>query len=112
MGIKQRRAAVAAAAQLVIDQSAGPEELRTALTEWLRVKDNGALAGAAGSRVEAALKGVSTGDVNTVGGAALAHIAGNTDMLDKPSVWIVGGDGWAYDVRGWSGGWSGVGVAL
>jgi len=22
----------------------------------------------------------------------------NTDCLDKPSVWIVGGDGWAYDV--------------
>lgn len=31
----------------------------------------------------------------------------NTDLLDKPSVWIVGGDGWAYDVsrllRPWPG---------
>ena len=22
----------------------------------------------------------------------------NTDLLDKPSMWVIGGDGWAYDV--------------
>jgi hypothetical protein len=101
MGVKQRRAALAAAAEVAVAQSAGSEELRAALGEWLKVKDNGALAGAASAQVEAALKASPPpSDVNTAGGAALAHIYGNTDMLDKPSVWIVGGDGWAYDVSG------------
>lgn len=64
-----------------------------------QVKENGALSGPAGERVEAALKAMGPlGDANTAGGAALAHVAGNTDLLEKPSVWIIGGDGWAYDV--------------
>jgi hypothetical protein len=99
MGIKQRRAALAAAAEVVVEQGVGSADLREALAEWIKVRDNGALAGAAGARVEASLKALGDrGDVNTAGGAALAHVAGNTDLLDKPSVWIVGGDGWAYDV--------------
>ncbi|KAI8468670.1 MAG: thiamine diphosphate-binding protein [Monoraphidium minutum] len=99
MGIKQRREALAAAAEVVVAQGAGPQDLRDALAEWLQVKENGALAGAAADRVEAALKALPPrGDVGTAGGAALAHVAGNTDLLDKPSVWIVGGDGWAYDI--------------
>ena len=99
MGIKQRRAALAAAARVVVDEGAGGEELRAALSEWLEVRDNGALAGAAAARVEAALASTpAPASVDTAAGAALAHVRGNTDLLDKPSVWIVGGDGWAYDI--------------
>jgi hypothetical protein len=190
MGIKQRREALAAAAEVVVSQGVGSEELRAALGEWLKVraarmrrggirggltpgrrhmqpvqrecragflcrfwaaslwrllikmshscmlhsgstpsmpffeflnfetckigatagtklespqvKENGALAATAGRAVEAALGALpaaARGDVATAGGAALAHVAGNVDLLDKPSVWIIGGDGWAYDVR-------------
>ncbi|KIZ02108.1 putative pyruvate-flavodoxinoxidoreductase [Monoraphidium neglectum] len=101
MGIKQRREALAAAAEVVVSQGVGSEELRAALGEWLKVKENGALAATAGRAVEAALGALpaaARGDVATAGGAALAHVAGNVDLLDKPSVWIIGGDGWAYDI--------------
>ena len=27
-----------------------------------------------------------------------ACLQNNTDLLDKPSMWVIGGDGWAYDV--------------
>lgn len=37
MGVKQRRAALAAAAQVVIDNGAGSGQLREALGEWLKV---------------------------------------------------------------------------
>lgn len=31
-------------------------------------------------------------------GALQYLAAGSKDLLEKPSVWIVGGDGWAYDI--------------
>lgn len=37
MGVKQRRAALAAAAEVVVAQGAGSDELRAALAEWLKV---------------------------------------------------------------------------
>ncbi|GAB4824108.1 hypothetical protein N2152v2_011154 [Parachlorella kessleri] len=117
MGIKQRRAAVAEAAK----EGAGSEALRTALQEWLPVKDVGPLAGPAGKAVAAALNALETtpttpatsttigqgsggpGDgggegVSEAGREAVRYLAANLDLLDKPSVWIVGGDGWAYDI--------------
>lgn len=103
-GLKQRRQALAAAAQVVITEGSGSEDLRTALAEWLPLKDNGALAGPAGAAVAAALAALpaEAGDngaaPSAAGVGALAFLQDHTDLLDKPSVWIVGGDGWAYDV--------------
>ncbi|EFN55341.1 hypothetical protein CHLNCDRAFT_134349 [Chlorella variabilis] len=104
MGVKQRRAALEAAAKVVVGEGAGTPELRAALAEWLPIKDNGALAGTAAAAVAAALpaaNGNGNGNgavVSEAARGALAYIQNNTDLLDKPSVWIVGGDGWAYDI--------------
>jgi pyruvate/2-oxoacid:ferredoxin oxidoreductase beta subunit len=36
-------------------------------------------------------------------GALQFLAAAGKDLLEKPSVWIVGGDGWAYDIGEWCG---------
>jgi pyruvate/2-oxoacid:ferredoxin oxidoreductase beta subunit len=38
-------------------------------------------------------------------GALQFLAAAGKDLLEKPSVWIVGGDGWAYDIGEWCGCW-------
>jgi pyruvate-ferredoxin/flavodoxin oxidoreductase len=92
----------------LLQEGAGSEALRAALSEWLPGKDSGLLAGPAAKVVAAALaaegadgaEGAVAG-ADGAGGAgaeALRYLKANTDLLDKPSVWIVGGDGWAYDV--------------
>lgn len=57
MGVKQRRDALEAAAKLVLAEGAGSPALRSALAEWLPVRDNGALAGTAAAAVLAAVQG-------------------------------------------------------
>lgn len=108
MGLKQRRNALEAAAKVVIEEGAGSSGLRKALEEWLPVKDNGALAGLASTEVQAQLQAITSGVQTSKSGSfsfaspagqgALDFLENNMDLLDKPSVWIVGGDGWAYDI--------------
>lgn len=103
-GIKKRREALAAAARVVVQEGAGTPGLRAALEEWLPVRDNGALVPIAAKAVQEALgecggRGTGLAAPTTASGeGALAFLQSNTDLLDKPSVWIVGGDGWAYDI--------------
>ncbi|GAB4822569.1 hypothetical protein N2152v2_009615 [Parachlorella kessleri] len=98
-GLKQRREALEAAAHVVVQEGAGTEQLRAALTEWIPVRSNGALAGPASEGVKAALAACADANgAESAGANALRFLQANTDLLDKPSVWIVGGDGWAYDI--------------
>ena len=51
----------------------------------------------ASAKIKAALPSAlesASGDVL----AGLKYVADNTDILVKKSVWIIGGDGWAYDI--------------
>lgn len=43
MGIKQRREALAASAEVVVAQGAGSQELRDALADWVKVRRAGAV---------------------------------------------------------------------
>lgn len=104
MGIKQRRDALAAAAKVAVQEGTGTPAFRAALEEWLPVRDNGALAPIAAKAVQEALAECGgrgngkTAPSTDSGAGALAFLQNNVDLLDKPSVWIVGGDGWAYDI--------------
>ncbi|WIA36898.1 hypothetical protein OEZ86_008144 [Tetradesmus obliquus] len=97
MGLKQRRASYANAVKsLVADGSVGSAELRIALEEWLQVMDNGLLC----HQASLALTPLLEAEAAAPGapGALQYLAAGSKDLLEKPSVWIVGGDGWAYDI--------------
>ncbi len=74
-----------------------PAALREALALWLKVKEEGDLSLKAADRVKDLLE---TGLEHTFGEskALLKAIDENKDLLPKRSIWIIGGDGWAYDI--------------
>jgi len=89
MAVKQRRAKLADLLAKVAD-SAASAEIKAKAAEWLAGKDDAKASRAAGD----ALKTLLTGAKDPL----LAEIAAMGDMLTKKSVWIFGGDGWAYDI--------------
>ncbi|HCH74313.1 MAG TPA: pyruvate:ferredoxin (flavodoxin) oxidoreductase [Clostridiales bacterium] len=66
------------------------EKTNAAFAAWLEGKDDAEKSKAAAELVKAAMK-----DEKAEG---LDYIRENLDCLVKPSIWIFGGDGWAYDI--------------
>ncbi|MBA2133241.1 pyruvate:ferredoxin (flavodoxin) oxidoreductase [Capillibacterium thermochitinicola] len=72
-------------------------ELKTAFTEWLEGKDNAEASRKAGDKIKALIDSAvaqAGGEMKEV----LTAIAGMKDLYTKKSIWIIGGDGWAYDI--------------
>ena len=92
LGVRQIREGLAANMKSLIEKDIDAN-LKDAFNAWLEVKDNGKESVAASNKVIEALENV---DVDSE--PMLAHIKKNKDYLVKPSQWIVGGDGWAYDI--------------
>jgi len=91
LAMKARRTRLARLATEAAAGSVTPA-LKDALLAWVAAKDD-----AAGSR--------TTGDAlasllakEAAGHAALAEILAMRDLFTKKSVWVLGGDGWAYDI--------------
>ena len=61
-----------------------------AFDEWIANKDDAAASKVAAEKVKAAVAGENA--------EQLDYIKNNLDCLVKPSIWIFGGDGWAYDI--------------
>ena len=73
------------------------DKLKAALENWLNVYDDAAGSKAAAKEIEALLPAAvkaAKGDLKT----ELNYIEEEKDCLVKKSVWIFGGDGWAYDI--------------
>ncbi|MBG0789670.1 MAG: pyruvate:ferredoxin (flavodoxin) oxidoreductase [Desulfovibrionaceae bacterium] len=64
--------------------------LKTKLNKWVKAKDDAEESKAAGEALKAALKGTRK--------KLLKEIASMSDLFTKPSIWVFGGDGWAYDI--------------
>ena len=67
-------------------------EIKAALSDWLASKDIAEGSCVAGERLVSMLE-PSTGNNDT-----LKQILSMKDLLTKKSIWIFGGDGWAYDI--------------
>ncbi len=72
-------------------------ELKNAFTQWLEGKDEAKASRKAGDQIKALIDSAAAqagGEMKEV----LTAIAGMKDIYTKKSVWIIGGDGWAYDI--------------
>jgi len=66
------------------------EEAKEACEEWLANKDNAEGSKAAAKKLLAVVEGKDC--------ELCKSIAGKADLMVKKSIWIFGGDGWAYDI--------------
>ena len=71
-----------------------PEDMKAIFTEWLESRTDGEKSKAASEKVLSVLNR----DIGPEGNRLLAEVACRADYLVKKSVWIFGGDGWAYDI--------------
>lgn len=92
LGVAQIREKIAdlmkAAIQSDIDQ-----KVKDAFQKWLAVKDDGEASKAAVKVIFEVLK-----DCDYKGNQIIEQIMEKKDFLIKRSFWIIGGDGWAYDI--------------
>jgi pyruvate-ferredoxin/flavodoxin oxidoreductase len=92
MAVMQRRAKLADLAHEALKGDL-PEEIRAALRGWVENRDDAALSAKYGEDfVDALARDAANPD------RLLTEIIGMSDMFTKKSVWIFGGDGWAYDI--------------
>ncbi|MDL2272037.1 pyruvate:ferredoxin (flavodoxin) oxidoreductase [Desulfovibrio sp. OttesenSCG-928-I05] len=90
MAYSQRRDKLA---DLVKEAMAGdiPADLKEAMQAWLDVMNKGAESKAAGEEVLARMSSAPDSEL-------LHEIWHMSDLFTKKSVWVFGGDGWAYDI--------------
>ncbi|HHX01168.1 MAG TPA: pyruvate:ferredoxin (flavodoxin) oxidoreductase [Firmicutes bacterium] len=74
-----------------------PADLKAAFGAWLEDPQDAKNTRAAAAQIKAALPGALKAARGTVA-EGLKFVADNADILVKKSIWIVGGDGWAYDI--------------
>ena len=95
LGMVQRRAKLKETAAEAIELLSG--EIKDALSAWLETANDGEKS----KETSAALRAVLPGSVAAASGnekELLTYIQENEDLLIKKSIWIIGGDGWAYDI--------------
>ncbi len=92
LGQKAIRERLIAAVEEILSRDTAPSELKSAAENFLATKDNGETNEAATKALVAELEKVADKCEHC------AAILAEKDYLSKKSVWIFGGDGWAYDI--------------
>ena len=72
------------------------DKVKEAFHDWLHYKEDGDASREAGEKVLKALEDFTSTDAEIM--QLVEDIKQNSDYLTKRSVWLVGGDGWAYDI--------------
>jgi pyruvate-ferredoxin/flavodoxin oxidoreductase len=89
MAVNQRRKQLAdhISSAMTMDLN---DDLKNAFADWLANSEDPEISRKAGDRIKAMIAGQNDG--------LLGDIAADADLLTKKSLWIFGGDGWAYDI--------------
>ena len=95
LGVKQMRNKLEAIMQELVAMDID-SDAKAVFTEWLETKELGAASKVASEKVLALLENNSIEDAKAK--ALLAEIEDKKDYLVKRSVWMLGGDGWSYDI--------------
>ncbi|HKL99963.1 MAG TPA: pyruvate:ferredoxin (flavodoxin) oxidoreductase [Mobilitalea sp.] len=72
------------------------ERIKEAFHDWIHYKEDGKASEEASKKVLDVLENFVSTDVELV--QLINEIKENKDYLNKRSIWLVGGDGWAYDI--------------
>ena len=96
LAVKQRRAKLADTIRALAEKWAEYAEGKAACEEWLAGMDEAKLSQAAADKLLACVK--ACGSCGCDCDALCKEVIENADMLVKKSIWIFGGDGWAYDI--------------
>ncbi|PKM72508.1 MAG: pyruvate:ferredoxin (flavodoxin) oxidoreductase [Firmicutes bacterium HGW-Firmicutes-16] len=98
-GVKQRRATVIEEVKNIAEGSDTPNELKQAAQNWIDGKDNPTSSKMTSKELEAMLlKHMREQGEVREGSENLKKLYEERDMFVKPSFWVFGGDGWAYDI--------------
>ena len=96
LGVKQMRNKIAETMQTLLTMDIC-ESAKEAFNAWLEVREDGEASKAASEKVLEVLAGTCSCADEEVK-SLLAEIESRKDYLVKRSQWILGGDGWAYDI--------------
>jgi pyruvate-ferredoxin/flavodoxin oxidoreductase len=96
LGVSQRREKLADQIRKVLKEEVS-SELKEACTEWIEHFNDGNLSKELGRKIEEQIELEIMGREGS-GSSLLYDILDRTDYLTKKSIWIIGGDGWAYDI--------------
>jgi len=91
LGTSARRDKLANYVRKALEENKVEGELRELLEKWLEVMHNGDECKPVSLRIQEFLKEQPDDEV-------LGAMYDERDMFTKPSIWIMGGDGWAYDI--------------
>ena len=91
VAIAHRRERLVDLARQTVNLTSCPDELKSALQNWLDVKDDKIKSDSLGKIAVETLKKFP--EVEGVG-----EMNDCADLFAKKSIWIIGGDGWAYDI--------------
>ncbi len=94
LAIEQQRARLISKVEELLEKDIS-EPLKKALQNWLEVKDQGESSLKAADEVRELLEVEKPRESNE---ELLKEIRENQTLLPKRSIWIFGGDGWAYDI--------------
>ncbi len=96
LAVSQRREKLADLVRGALEEEL-PEGLEEALRLWLENRHDGALSKEYGANIE---KSIQTQMIETDAplNPRLLEILHRSDYLTKKSIWIIGGDGWGYDI--------------
>jgi len=73
-------------------------ELAEAMQQWLDNREHAELSREAGDRMAQLLARAVEDGTQTTAEGSLAAILAARDIYTKKSIWVLGGDGWAYDI--------------
>ena len=94
----QRRAKLADTVQKLIDVSWTQQAIKDAGKEWLENMEEAEGSRAAGDKLVAACNENIEEGCECDACKLAREVVANADLLTKKSIWIFGGDGWAYDI--------------
>ncbi|MCQ2602302.1 MAG: pyruvate:ferredoxin (flavodoxin) oxidoreductase, partial [Clostridia bacterium] len=94
---QQRRNILAGTIESLANADTVSADFKAALNEWLDGKDDGPKSESATAKILALLAAEKANATEEVA-ALLDSVEKRSDCLIKKSVWIIGGDGWAYDI--------------
>ncbi|NLX82302.1 MAG: pyruvate:ferredoxin (flavodoxin) oxidoreductase [Clostridiales bacterium] len=94
----QRREKLAEQVTALVEMAETDKAIKEAGQKWLEVMKDADASKEAGEALKAACERVLAKDSNSASSEVARYVVQHADMLAKKSIWIIGGDGWAYDI--------------